>query len=117
MTAPSVQPPAAAPPLGEVHDAAHQLACMPALAFEAYGHASTIDELDSVNVAREHLRRSASALRVKANLYPESFPGLRRIGSRRVPDCSVIPAKPSTEQSGQFWWGSRGRIQETTAAS
>ena len=34
--------------------------------------------------------------------------------SDRFPDCSIIPGNPSTEQTGQFSWGSHGRIQETT---
>ncbi len=36
-------------------------------------------------------------------------------GSRRIPDCSVIPPNPSTEQSGQFSWRSHGRIQENNS--
>ena len=39
------------------------------------------------------------------------------LDSRRIPDCSVIPPNPSTEQSGQFSWGSHGRIQETTVVN
>ena len=35
-------------------------------------------------------------------------------GSRRLPDSSVIPSSPSTEQSGQIAWASHERKREKT---
>ena len=35
-------------------------------------------------------------------------------GTRRFPDCSVIPGNPSTEYSGQISWGSNETKRQTT---